>query len=99
MGIPGPKAPKPEALKVRMVHDHRYQPLPQAPPPVFLQDIHIAKIGKRGIIRNHPGQAYLPALFVQTEAQGIFQGKGDPLSGPVFRPIGPGEKGEYLLRL
>jgi hypothetical protein len=37
--------------------------------------------------------------MVKTEAQGVSQGKGDPILGTVFRPIGLGKKGKYLINL
>ena len=79
---------------------HFHQPLAQAATAPFLQYEYVGEITEGGEVRDHAREAGLLTVFVNPEAERVFDASFHEREGNVFRPVRfPGKVGMYHLCL
>ena len=89
VGVPRAQQDALDRGQVGARQDRLHEALRQSPAAMLLEDEDVAEPGERGVVRDQPGEADLPAGGREhREAQGVLDGAADRLPRPAGRPVG-----------
>src|SRR6266567_1641021 len=87
VSIPGKQDPPAQALQFRVSYNYIHQPFAQSLPAKWLQYKHIAKVGKRSVIRDDASKTKLLLTLIYTKGKRVLYRSLHDIDGNTCRPI------------
>ena len=84
VGVLGDKAPSAKALDIWVIKKDFHEPSPKALALVRFQDVYIAEIPVRGVVRHGPGESNLAIFLKESRTKRMHRRFGGELDGNLL---------------